>query len=137
MKAAYIQETGGPEKIVFGELPDPSPGNGEVLVQVGAVSVNPIDTYVRGGMVPAKLPMPFVVGSDLAGTVEAVGEGEGSVAAGGLVTVDRVSHPREGERALEDLRALFLCQQKSKMEKAVAAEKKGRRGEQALLPPRR
>ena len=73
MKAAYIEETGGPEKIIFGELPDPVPGAGEVLVRVGAASVNPIDTYVRGGMVPAELPMPFVVGSDLAGTVEAVG----------------------------------------------------------------
>ena len=75
MKAAYIEETGEPEKIIVGELPDPSPGMGEVLVRVGAASVNPIDTYVRGGMVPAELPMPFVVGSDLAGTVEEVGEG--------------------------------------------------------------
>ncbi len=75
MKAAYIEETGGPEKIIVGQLPDPSPGAGEVLVQVGAASVNPIDTYVRGGMVPAELPMPFVVGSDLAGTVEKVGQG--------------------------------------------------------------
>ncbi|SVC24350.1 uncharacterized protein METZ01_LOCUS277204, partial [marine metagenome] len=39
MKAAYIEETGGPEKIIVGELPDPSPGAGEVLVQVGAASV--------------------------------------------------------------------------------------------------
>jgi NADPH2:quinone reductase len=75
MKAAYIEETGGPEKIIVGQLPDPSPGAGEVLVQVEAASVNPIDTYVRGGMVPAELPMPFVVGSDLAGTVEKVGQG--------------------------------------------------------------
>jgi NADPH2:quinone reductase len=46
-----------------------------VLVRVGAASVNPIDTYVRGGLVAAELPVPFVVGSDFAGTVEAVGEG--------------------------------------------------------------
>ena len=69
MKAAYIEETGGPENLKFGDLPDPTPTVGEVLVRVGAVSVTPIDTYVRGGMVPAELPMPFVVGSDLAGTV--------------------------------------------------------------------
>jgi len=75
MKAAYIEETGGPEKIIVGELPDPSPVTDEVLVRVEAASVNPIDTYVRSGMVPAELPMPFVVGSDFAGTVEAVGEG--------------------------------------------------------------
>ena len=75
MKAAFIEQTGGPENIIYGDLPDPSPGAGEVLVRVGAASVNPIDTYVRGGLVAAELPVPFVVGSDFAGTVEAVGEG--------------------------------------------------------------
>jgi NADPH2:quinone reductase len=47
--------------------------DGQVLVRVEAVSVNPIDTYVRSGMVAMPLPLPFIVGSDLAGTVEAVG----------------------------------------------------------------
>ena len=75
MKAAFIEQTGGPENIIYGDLPDPSPGAGEVLVRVGAASVNPIDTYVRGGLVAAELPVPFVVGSDFAGTVEAVVEG--------------------------------------------------------------
>ena len=75
MKAAFIEQTGGPENIIYGDLPDPTPGAGEVLVRVGAASVNPIDTYVRGGLVAAELPVPFVVGSDFAGTVEAVGEG--------------------------------------------------------------
>ena len=75
MKAAYIEETGGPENLKYGDLPDPTPTADEVLVRVGAVSVNPIDTYVRSGMVGTELPMPFIVGSDLAGTVEAVGEG--------------------------------------------------------------
>ena len=75
MKAAFIEQTGGPENIIYGDLPDPSPDAGEVLVRVGAASVNPIDTYVRGGLVAAELPVPFVVGSDFAGTVEAVGEG--------------------------------------------------------------
>ena len=75
MKAAYIEETGGPGNIRYGDLPDPIAASGQVLVKVSAVSVNPIDTYVRGGMVQAELPMPFVVGSDLAGTVKEVGEG--------------------------------------------------------------
>ena len=69
MKAAYIEKTGGPENLKHGDLPDPAPASGEVLVRVGAVSVNPIDTYIRGGMVETELPMPFIVGSDLAGTV--------------------------------------------------------------------
>ncbi len=104
MKAAYIEETGGPEKIVFGQLPDPSPAAGEVLVQVGAASVNPIDTYVRGGMVAAKLPMPFVVGSDLAGTVEAVGEGVTRFQTG-----DRVWGANQGGRGRQGTSAELAC----------------------------
>jgi NADPH2:quinone reductase len=75
MKAAYIQQTGPPQNIVFGDLPPPQPGPGQCLVKVGAVSVNPIDTYIRAGLVPMKLPNPFVVGCDLAGTVMATGHG--------------------------------------------------------------
>jgi NADPH2:quinone reductase len=73
MKAAYIEATGAPDVIRYGDLPDPTPKDGEVLVRVKAVAVNPIDTYIRSGQVAMKLPKPFVVGCDLAGVVEAVG----------------------------------------------------------------
>jgi NADPH2:quinone reductase len=73
MKAAYIVETGPPENIVYGDLPQPEPTGSQVLVRVRAVSVNPVDTYIRGGMIPFQLPNPFIVGCDLAGAVEAVG----------------------------------------------------------------
>jgi NADPH2:quinone reductase len=73
MRAAYIEKVGPPESIRVGELPDPKPTGSQVLVRVGAASVNPIDTYVRSGAAPMPLPSPFVVGSDLAGVVEAVG----------------------------------------------------------------
>ncbi len=75
MKAAFIEQTGGPEVIQYGELPDPRPEAGQVVVKVKAASVNPIDTYIRGGLVGMELPSPFVVGSDFSGAVEAVGEG--------------------------------------------------------------
>ncbi len=73
MKAAYIEHTGPPENIVVGELPKPEAVDGQVLVKVEAVDVNPIDTYVRSGMVAMPLPMPYIIGCDLAGVVEAVG----------------------------------------------------------------
>ncbi len=69
MKAAYITKTGPPENIIVGDLPDPRPAPQQCLVQVSAAAVNPIDTYIRGGMVAMKLPFPFVIGCDLAGTV--------------------------------------------------------------------
>lgn len=73
MKAAYIEQPGPPENIVFGELPTPAAAGARVLVRVKAVSVNPIDTYLRSGAVAMPLPRPFIVGCDLAGVVEAVG----------------------------------------------------------------
>src|SRR5262249_3463000 len=73
MKAAYYEKTGGPEVIQYGELPNPEAKAGEVLVKVGAASLNPIDTYIRSGMVNMPLPKPFVPGCDLAGTVEVIG----------------------------------------------------------------
>ena len=74
MKAAFIDRPGPPEAIVFGDLPDPTIGPRDVLVRVRACAVNPIDTYVRSGAVVMPLPMPFVVGCDLAGEVVAVGD---------------------------------------------------------------
>jgi NADPH:quinone reductase len=73
MKAAYIHQPGPAESIVFGDLPAPQPAGSQVLVRIGAVAVNPVDTYIRGGSIAFPLPKPFVVGCDLAGTVEAVG----------------------------------------------------------------
>lgn len=75
MRAAFIEQTGPPENIVVGELPEPELRAGQVLVRVAAAAVNPIDTYIRSGIVAAELPMPFVVGCDLSGTIEAVGPG--------------------------------------------------------------
>jgi NADPH2:quinone reductase len=75
MKAAFIDRVGPPEVIRHGDLPDPRPGPGQVLVQVRACGVNPIDTYVRAGSVAMPLVFPFIVGCDLAGEVVAVGPG--------------------------------------------------------------
>ena len=47
MKAAFIEQTGPPANIRYGELPTPEPTGSQVLVRVGAVAVNPVDTYIR------------------------------------------------------------------------------------------
>jgi NADPH2:quinone reductase len=75
MKAAFYESTGAPDVIRYGELPKPIPGPGEVLVRVRAAAVNPIDTYIRSGAVVMNLPKPFIPGCDLAGVVEAIGQG--------------------------------------------------------------
>ena len=75
MHASYITTTGSPDVLQYGELPTPEPGAGQVLVRIAASSVNPIDTYIRSGAVALATEFPYIPGCDLAGTVEAVGEG--------------------------------------------------------------
>ncbi len=74
MKAAFIQETGEPDVIQYDNLPDPSPSNGQLHIEVEAVSVNPIDTYIRSGKIPMETPKPFIVGCDFAGKVIGCGK---------------------------------------------------------------
>ena len=73
MRAAFIRKTGPPDVIEYGDLPLPEPGPTEALVKVGAVSVNPIDTYIRFGAAPPPLQFPYIIGCDLAGTVTRIG----------------------------------------------------------------
>ena len=73
MKAAFIRQTGAPSVIEYDEIKTPEPRANEVLVKVGAVSVNPIDTYIRSGAVQMASKFPYIIGCDLAGTVVQVG----------------------------------------------------------------
>ena len=73
MQAAFIEAFGGPDRIRYGELPDPVPGPREVLVRTQAVAVDNVDTYVRSGAWPTPVTFPLAVGRDLAGTVAATG----------------------------------------------------------------
>jgi NADPH2:quinone reductase len=73
MFAAYIEQTGPPEVIQYGELPQPQIGPGQALVKIGAVAVNPIDTYIRNGANYWPLPKQFIIGADFAGEVVQVG----------------------------------------------------------------
>ena len=71
MKAVYIEQTGGPEVLRFGDRPIPEPANGEVLVRVSLSGVNFTDLNARSGV--NKVPLPAVLGSEGAGTVERAG----------------------------------------------------------------
>ena len=61
--------------IKVGELPRPVPGPGQVLLRVHAVALNPIDLYIRSGLVAMPLSFPYIIGCDVAGTVEETGAG--------------------------------------------------------------
>ena len=73
MKAVFIEQTGGPEVLHFGDRAAPDPAKGEVLVKLAYSGVNFTDLNARSGI--NKVPLPAVLGSEGAGTVERVGEG--------------------------------------------------------------
>lgn len=79
MKAVGVHEWGGPEVLEVVELPVPEPGKGEVRIRVKAATVNPVDTGTRAGfrgpMTKAAAPGPYVLGMEVAGVLDKIGEG--------------------------------------------------------------
>jgi NADPH:quinone reductase-like Zn-dependent oxidoreductase len=77
MKAYYSTAYGGPEVSYFGDLPDPSAGTGQLLVEVKAVSLNPVDYKVKRGIARfmSGSRFPRIYGSDFAGVVKSTGNG--------------------------------------------------------------
>jgi len=92
MKAAYVDALGPVENIRYGALPIPRLGPTDVLVAVEAVTVNPVDTFVRSGRYATPTPFPFVIGRDLAGTVVDVGPGVAGFAEGDRVWANSLGH---------------------------------------------
>ena len=74
MKAAYIDQFGGPEVLQYGDLPDPVAAAGQVVVDVAAASVNGADWRVRAGQY-GQATFPLVLGRDFSGSVAALGTG--------------------------------------------------------------
>src|ERR1022692_3640999 len=85
MKSIQVNVPGGPENLQLVDIPTPRPGPGQALVRIAASGVNFIDIYFRTGLYKADLPI--AIGSEAAGTVEAVGDGVNEVAPG-----DRVAY---------------------------------------------
>ena len=75
MKAMLSKEVGGPETLVLEELPNPEPGKKQVRIKVHAAGVNFPDTLIIRDMYQMKPPRPFAPGGEIAGVVDALGEG--------------------------------------------------------------
>ena len=77
IKAIRLHEIGGPENLAYEDVPDPEPGNGEVVVRLRAAALNRRDVFVTRGMYPGARPeaLPAVLGSDGSGEVVARGDG--------------------------------------------------------------
>src|SRR5262245_34935992 len=81
MKAAYIRQFGGPEVLQYGDLPDPAPEAGQVVVDTVAASVNGADWKVRAGSY-GTAKFPLILGRDFSGVVSALGAGVADLRAG-------------------------------------------------------
>ena len=75
MKALLSREPGGPETLELADLPDPEPGPGQLLVRVRACAINYPDVLIIEDKYQFRPPRPFAPGGEIAGTVEAIGEG--------------------------------------------------------------
>ncbi|MHC4474416.1 MAG: NADPH:quinone reductase [Planctomycetota bacterium] len=84
MKAIIVQKFGEPQVMKLQQVDQPRPGPGQVLIEVKAAGVNPVDTYIRAGTYSFG-QVPYTPGFDAAGVVEAVGEGVTKVAVGDRV----------------------------------------------------
>ena len=85
MKASYMEQQGGPEVLVYGDLPDPVAGAGEVVIDIHAASINGADWKVRAGHYGGTMEFPYVLGRDFSGVVSEVGEGVDEFAVGDAV----------------------------------------------------
>ena len=74
MKAVIFDQHGGPEVLKLTEVPDPQIKANEVLIEVRACALNHLDVWVRNGLPGIKIPLPHILGNDVAGVVSAAGE---------------------------------------------------------------
>ncbi len=75
MRAIVCHRHGGPEVLTAADLPEPSAGPGQAVVKVHACALNRLDLWVRSGLPGLRLPLPHILGSDIAGVVTEVGPG--------------------------------------------------------------
>ena len=95
MEAMVIRQHGGVEQITLERTyPDPKPDAGEVVVKVGATSLNYHDLFTLKGMPGIKVPMPMIMGIDVAGTVAALGSGVSGWTVGDRVLIDPIDRER-------------------------------------------
>jgi NADPH2:quinone reductase len=103
MRAMLMKQLGEPEQLELTELPDPVPGPGEVAIDVEAIGCNYADILVCRGKYQVKPALPFAPGSEVAGTVRAVGPNV-TVVAPGMRVLAQLSYGAYATVAIADAR---------------------------------
>ena len=118
MRIIQVQKTGGPDVLALTDLPIPTPGPGEALIQLKAIGVNYIDTYHRTGLYP--VPVPFTPGTEGAGVVVQVGAGVQDMAVGQRVAYYTMQPGSYAEYAIVPADKLILIPDGVTNEQAAA-----------------
>lgn len=119
MRAILSHQTGGPESLNLDEIDTPVPGKGEVLVDVKACSINYPDTLLIRDLYQMKPQRPFSPGGELAGVIEAIGEGVEGYAVGDRV-IAMVGDGGLREKTLANSSRIFPIPQGVPFEKAAS-----------------
>ncbi len=120
MKAIRVHQFGGPEVLKLEEVSDPQPGAGQVVVQVRAAGVNPVEAYVRTGTYASKPSLPYTPGADAAGVVSAVGPEVKRLRVGDRVYTTASKTGTYAEQALCDESTVHLLPEHVSFEQGAA-----------------
>ena len=119
MKAIRVHQFGEPDVLKLEEVPDPTPGPGQVVVRTKAVGVNPVETYIRAGRYGPK-QFPYTPGNDGAGIIELVGPGVKQWNKGDRVYVAASISGTYAELALCDAKKVHRLPQNASFEEGAA-----------------
>jgi NADPH:quinone reductase-like Zn-dependent oxidoreductase len=131
MKAVYVERTGAPEVLTYGELPEPQAGPNDVVIRVYATSLNRLDVFMREGSHGTRITPPQILGRDIAGEVVRVGEAVHDFRAG-----DRVVASGNGsyaEYAVAPVARTFLLPEQCPFEDGGALPTAGLTAYQMLI----
>ena len=106
MHAIRVHQFGEPEVLRYEEIPDPTPGPGQVVLKVHAIGVNPVETYIRAGKYGSR-QFPYVPGTDAAGTIHALGSGVTQFKVGDRVYTASTLSGTYAQLALADAGTVF------------------------------
>jgi NADPH:quinone reductase len=127
MRGVWLRKFGGPEVLTPGEVPEPRPGAGQVVVEVEAIGVPFVESQVRSGSAPVPLPtLPIVPGNSVGGTVVALGSGADPALLGARVVASTGGSGGYAERVAVDADRLILLQEELAIPDAVALLADGR-----------
>jgi NADPH2:quinone reductase len=120
MKAIRVEKFGGPEVLQLVEVDAPQVGPWQVLVNVRAIGVNPVETYIRAGVYGRMMEPPYTPGSDAAGEVAAVGDGVTDFKVGDRVYTWNPEGGAYAEQLLCDLKHVFHLPASASFEQGAA-----------------